>query len=155
MKKRNKRQAAVLVEFSMVLPIVVFTFASMIEISRVMLLQHTADAAAYEGARQGMVPGATATQATEAANALLSIAELEGTKVIITPDVITEATSIISVDVEIPIAENCWIIPLLIKDFAVSSSVTLFCERPPVVQLTGVPAIKAKNAKTKGVKDGL
>ena len=55
---KSSRSGAVLVEFALVLPVIMFTFACMVEISRVMLLQHTADTAAYEGARSAMVPGA-------------------------------------------------------------------------------------------------
>ncbi len=46
-----KRPGVVMIEFAIVLPVILFSFACMIEISRVLLLQHTADTAAYEGAR--------------------------------------------------------------------------------------------------------
>lgn len=149
------RRGAVMIEFAMVLPVILFSFACMVEISRVMLLQHTADTAAYEGSRSAMVPGATASAAVTAANELLTAAGLRATQVTVTPDVITEMTPLITVLVEIPVSQNFWISPMLFKDYTVRSEVTLFCERPPVVQLTGVPALKVKSAKSKQQAGGL
>jgi Flp pilus assembly protein TadG len=145
-----QRSGAVLVEFALVLPVIMFTFACMVEISRVMLLQHTADTAAYEGARSAMVPGATAANAVATATELLTAAGLSTTQVTVTPKVIDEATPLVTVLVEVPVAANYWISPMLFQESVVKSEVTLFSERPPVVQLTGVPAIKKKATQTKG-----
>ncbi len=151
----ERRAGAVLVEFALVLPVILFSFACMVEISCVLLLQHTADTAAYEGARSGLIPGATAAHAIDASNSLLSVAGLKKTQVFVTPANIEETTPLITVLVEIPVASNYWISPFLLKDFIVKSEVTLFCERPPVVQLTGVPAMKTKGAKVKPQAIGL
>ena len=153
--KYRRRDGAVLVEFAFVLPVILFSFACMLEISRVLLLQHTADTAAYEGARCAMVPGSSATDAINASNDLLTAAGLQKTVVTVTPEVIEESTSVVTVVVEIPVASNYWIAPFLLKDFTVKSEVALFCERPPVVQLTGVPAMKIKGAKGKSGGKGL
>ena len=151
-KKRRRtnatRTGAVLVEFAMVLPIVVVLFSGLIEISRVLLLQHTADTAAYEGARAAMVPGATADEAKLEATRLLEANGLHSTKVTVTPETLEEASPLITVLVEIPVGPNSWIAPIRFFNMNISSEVTLFCERPPIVRLTGVPALKAK--KTKG-----
>lgn len=146
----SARRGGVLVEFALVLPVIMFTFACMVEISRVMLLQHTADTAAYEGARSGMIPGATAANAVNTATELLTAAGLRTTKVTVTPSAIDETTPLITVLVEVPVSQNYWISPMLFQNTIVKSEVTLFSERPPVVQLTGVPAIKVKGTKTKG-----
>ncbi len=154
-RDRNKRQpltyrrAAVVVEFAVVLPIIMFFFATMLEISRVLLLQHTADTSAYEGARCGMVPGATAQQATNAAIELLNAAKLKSTVVTVEPPIITESTSLITVSVEVPIALNSWIVPRWIVSQSLKSEVTLFCERAPAVQVSGIPILKAKSSKVK------
>lgn len=140
----SRRHGAVMVEFALILPVILFSFACMIEISRVLLLQHTADTAAYEGARDAMVPGATASNGINAANELLTAAGLKATSVTVTPTVIEETTPLITVLVEIPVNQNFWISPTLFKNHIVRSEVTLFCERPFVVKLTGVPELKAK-----------
>lgn len=152
---RGQRTGAVLVEFAMVLPVIMFTFACMVEISRVMLLQHTADTAAYEGARSAMVPGATSVNAVDTATELLNAAGLRTTKVTVTPQVIDETTPLISVVVEVPVESNYWISPMLFQNMIVKSEVTLFSERPPVVQLTGVPAMKTKGTQAKPKAGGL
>lgn len=53
--------------------------------------------------------------------------------------------------VEVPVAANYWISPMLFQESIVKSKVPLFSERPHahVVQLTGVPAIKKKATQTK------
>jgi hypothetical protein len=146
------RQGAALVEFAIVFPLVLLIFAGMIEISRVLLLQHSADTAAYEGARSAMVPGASADDATQAATDLLQAAGLKSSTITVTPSVVTETTPLITVRVEIPISPNAWISPTWFKEAKVVSETTLFCERPSMIQLTGVPQLqalgKAKKAKT-------
>ncbi len=148
---KNRRGAA-LVEFAVVLPIVLLIFAGMIEISRVLLLQHSADTASYEGARNAMVPGASADEATQAARTLLQAAGLKSATITVTPQVVTEATPLITVRVEVPIAPNAWISPSWFKESKVVSETTLFCERPPMIQLTGVPQMQAMSAQAKKTK---
>ena len=143
----NSRTGAVLVEFAVVLPIIMLCFASMIEFSRVLMLQHTADTAAYEAARAAMVPGATAQDAKDSGNRLLTSNRLKTTTITVEPPVIVETTSVISVRVDIPVANNSWLPPFWFTGSTVSSEVSLICERPPMVQLTGLPAIKAKAKK--------
>ncbi len=148
---KNRRGAA-LVEFAIVFPLVLLIFAGMIEISRVLLLQHSADTAAYEGARSAMVPGATAGEATQAARALLLAAGLKSATVTVTPLVVTEATPLITVRVEIPISPNAWISPSWFKESKVISESTLFSERAPMIQLTGVPQMQAMSTQAKKTK---
>lgn len=144
----HKRGAA-LVEFAMVLPILMMFFYGMIELSRVLLLQHTVDTASYEGARSAIVPGAISQDAIDCATKLLATGKLKSAKITVTPTVITEDTPVITVLVEVPIRENAWLTPFWFKKGSVKSEVTLITERPPVVQLTGVPQLKAKSKKAK------
>ena len=146
---KKRRGGAVLVEFALVLPVILLTFAGIIEISRVLMLQHTADTAAYEGARNAMVPGASASDATTSATLLLTAAGLRASTVTVTPTDINEQTPVLTVLVSIPVKENSWISPMFFVNYNVQSEVTLFCERPPVVQLVGIPELKLKSAKGK------
>ena len=149
MEVSKQRKGAALVEFAVVLPTMVLVFFSIVEISRVLMLQHTADTTAYEGARAGIVPGATTEDIRTAAMQLIEAAELVEAEIEIEPDTITEATSVIAVSVSIPVAENSWIAPQLHKDLSVTSRVALYCERPPLATLTGVPQIKANRGQIK------
>lgn len=149
---RKDRSGAALVEFAMVLPIVVLLFSGMVEVSRVLLLQHTADTAAYEGARAGMVPGASALEAQQAAEELLKTAGLNEYQVTVTPSEILEETALISVHVHVPIAPNSWMTPTRFIQTPVDSEVSLYCERSPIVQLTGIPEMKIKKNNMGGRK---
>lgn len=150
-----QRNAAVVVEMAVVMPIVLTICFGLIEVSRMLMLQHTADAAAYEGARQGMVPGATAAEAVAAAKVLLDADGLKGTTVTVQPDVITESTPVITVAVSIPMSKNTWLSFFSLGSSMITSEISLYCERPPVALLTGISEMKLKlndiKVKVKGV----
>lgn len=141
------RRGAMLVEFALTFPVIVLFFFGILEMGRAMLLQHSADTAAYEGARSAMVPGATSTDARNAAIDLLQAANVGTYTITVTPTTIEEDTALISVRVDVPINENSWVIPSFLTDMTLSSEVTLFTERPPIVKLSGVPAMKIKKTK--------
>ncbi len=145
----HNRHGATLVEFAFVLPILLGLFFGMVELSRVMLLQHSVDTAAYEGARNAMVPGATINDAVLSAQKLLDAARLNSATITVEPQVITESTPLVTVRIELPVAQNSWVPPFWFTRGTVISEVTLITERPPMVQLTGVPTLKAKSGKTK------
>jgi Flp pilus assembly protein TadG len=144
------RRAAVLVEFAMVLPLIMVIGFGMIELSRLMMLQHTADTAAYEGARHAMVPGATAEEAATAAQEMLDATGLRDTSIFVTPSEITESTPLITVRVDVPVGTNSWISFFRVGSYDVSSEVTMYCERPAVVRLSGRPKLKLKKDELLG-----
>lgn len=136
-----RRRGAVVVEFAVILPVLLLVFLSFLEVSRVLLLQHSIDTAAYEGARNAMVPGASADEAIIAAEKLCEIARLRGYHVEVQPPVLDESTSFITVKVTLPVNQNITAGSLYFKAKQLESSVTLMCERPPMVQLTGLPVL--------------
>ena len=146
---RHRQAGAALVEFAFVLPIILLFFFAMVELSRVMLLQHSVDTAAYEGARNAMVPGATSDDAIASARKLLAAAKLTSPVITVEPTTISESTPLVTVRIELPVAENAWLTPFWFKSGRVVSEVTLITERPPMIQLTGVPQLKAKSGKVK------
>lgn len=144
-------RGAVLVEFAMVLPLIVIIAFAMIEISRLMLLQHTADTAAYEGARHAIVPGATPGEALRAAKELIDANGLRDVMIEVTPDVIVEETPLVTVRVVVPVSQNSWIAFFSFVSHSVSSEVTLYCERPAIVRLSGRPEVKVKKNELLGI----
>lgn len=154
-QRRTSRRGAALVEFAVVLPVIMLFLTAMVEISRILMLQHTADTAAYEAARCAMVPGATATEAEWEAFALIEAAGLRNTTVTISPSEITEDTAFITVRVQVPANENSWMLSDQFADVVVASEVTLLTERSPIVRLSGIPGLKAKKSKLKGEKPKL
>ncbi len=91
-----------------------------------------------------MIPGASSEDAKRAALELLNLAKLKDGQVTVEPSDITETTAVITVSVKVPLAENCWTTPLWFKSEKIESAVTLICERPPMIQLTGIPKLQEK-----------
>ncbi len=139
------RQGAALVELALVLPVVLSIVAALLEFSRVSMLKHSADTAAYEAARVGVVAGAKRTEIITAADTLLRSAQLTQWSVTITPTAIDESTAWVRVRVDIPVAENSWISPFFFRSTLVSGTVTLVTERPTAVQLSGIDQVTSGN----------
>lgn len=138
-----------MVEMALVLPLIMLFFTAMFELSRVLMLQHAADTAAYEGARMAMVPGATSSEAQQTAQQLIDAAGLTMSTVEVTPSVIEEETSIITVRVEIPVAPNSWIVPTFFSGAMATSEVSLLCERPPIVRVSAMNDLAVKKSRMK------
>lgn len=141
-KNKARRRGATLVEFAVTLPIVFLLFFGMIELSRLFMLQHSADTAAYEGARNAIVPGAKPQDAVLAASELLRAAGIKNGQIIVDPEVITEETALVTVTTIVPLSDNGWVVPNFFGGRIVKSQVTLICERPPMIMLTGIPKLR-------------
>ena len=139
-----------MVEMALVLPLIMLFFTAMFELSRVLMLQHAADTAAYEGARAAMVLGATSSEAQQTAQQMIDAAGLSMSTIEVTPSVIEEQTSIITVRVEIPVAPNSWIVPTFFSAATARSEVSLLCERPPIVRVSAMDDLAAKKSEMQG-----
>ncbi|WP_425397521.1 TadE/TadG family type IV pilus assembly protein [Aeoliella sp.] len=125
---RNRRGTTT-VEFALCAPILfLFTFASF-EYSRVNSLRQTAENAVYEGCRRGIVPGATVADVQASTQLVLDSVFTRNSTIAVTPSVITEDTSEVTVDVTIPLDDNSWVFPNFFKGREVSSTLTLARER--------------------------
>jgi Flp pilus assembly protein TadG len=125
-RSNQQRHGAVTVEFAIALPILIlFTFAGM-EFSRVNMIRNTALNAAYEGARQGIVPGATSGECEAAANQLLDLVEINGGTAVASPSTIEPDTESVTVTVTIPITSaNSFVTPQFYFGKTIAASVTL------------------------------
>ena len=126
---KRHRRAAVTVEFAFVLPLFVLFLYAGIEMSRLNMIRHAADNAAYEASRFGIVPGANVAEVEGKAQDYLDSVRVVGATITVAPDPITEETANVSVSVDIPLARNSWIIPDFTKNASVSASSTLRAER--------------------------
>ena len=128
-RKESRRRGAVTVEFALCAPLLfVFVFASF-EFSRVNSLRQSAENAAYEGCRRGIVPGATADDVRASAQAVLNSVFTRDATINVTPDVITADTSEVGVDISVPLDANAWVIPKFFDNRDVTASLTLIRER--------------------------
>lgn len=139
------RHGAALVELALVLPVVLLLVAALLEFSRASMLKQSADTAAYEAARVGIVAAARRADIIAAADSLLRSAQLKQWSVMITPTTIDERTAWVRVQVDVPVAENSWISPFFFRGQTISSAVTLVTERPTAVQLSGIDQVTSGN----------
>jgi Flp pilus assembly protein TadG len=108
---RNDRTGAAAVEFAIVAPIFFLLLIGSLEFGRLNVIRHTADQAAYEAARNAMVPGATVAEARQHANRMLRIVGARGSRIDVQPAVLGPDVDEITVTVEVPLGQNGWITP--------------------------------------------
>jgi Flp pilus assembly protein TadG len=128
-RHRRRRPGATTVEFALVAPAFFLVIMSMFEFTRLNVLRHTADNAAYEAARVAIVPGATTAEARAEANRLLTIVGARGAQVNFTPATITPETDSVSVNVTIPLDSNGWVVPHFTRGRTLNSTATMRTER--------------------------
>ncbi len=128
-RKHPKRRGAATVEFALTGSVLFFVVFLAIEFSRINTIHNTAGIAAYQGARRGLVPGASAEQAEAEAQKWLSDVGLKDATVTITPDPITDLTPDVTVEVAVPLKSNAWITPMFRSDMVIRSECKLLRER--------------------------
>ena len=116
-------------EFALVAPMFFLFLAASFEFSRLNVIRHTADNAAYEAARQAVVPGATSAEAIARANDTLRVIGAVGAVVTVNPTTLVPQTEQVTVTVNVPMNQNGWIIPRLIGARTIQSRSTLKTER--------------------------
>ncbi|XZE35530.1 TadE/TadG family type IV pilus assembly protein [Pirellulaceae bacterium SH501] len=96
---RSARAGATTVEFAITCSFAFFFFFAALEFSRVAMYRHTVENALYEGARAGIVPGATADKVRNKTRELLAIAGINDATIDVTPAVLREDTPRVNVRV--------------------------------------------------------
>lgn len=123
--KRNPHRGAVAVEMAITLPILfLFVFTS-IEFARMNVIRHTVDNAAYEAARRAIVPGATAQDAKDVAQSILSTVGTKGVNVTVTPATIQLNTPEVRIDISVACDQNGFIIPVFFRGKQLTGRSTL------------------------------
>ena len=96
------RKGTTTVEVALTAPLLFLMFFAGIEFSRANMLRNVAENAALEGARVGILPGATAEQCIDMAKDNLAILEVNDAEVIVTPKKIKADTPDVPVAVRLP-----------------------------------------------------
>ncbi|MFV0444771.1 MAG: TadE/TadG family type IV pilus assembly protein [Planctomycetaceae bacterium] len=131
MRKRHQRRAprcrsgAVIVEFALVAPLAFLIIFGSVEFARLNMLLNSMENAAYEGARRGIVPGATVANVEDAAEQILQAVGAVNATVSVTPAVITNQTPDLTVTIHIPLSANAWIAPHFTGGRVLSRACTL------------------------------
>jgi Flp pilus assembly protein TadG len=127
--RQPSRRGAAAVEFALTAPILFILVFSMIEFARFNMIRHGLDTAAYEGARRGIVPGATAKDVEATAKKILTAVSTVQGNVTVTPGTLTPTTTQVTVTVDVQLKKNGWLVPKLFKQTSLSRSCTLARER--------------------------
>jgi Flp pilus assembly protein TadG len=123
------RSGAVVVEFAICAPILFMFFFASPEFSRVNMIRQSIENAVYEGARRGIVPGATADDCRNSAQVVLNSIFARNATISVTPTVITQDTSEVTVAVAVPVNSNSWVTPVFFANKTISGAMTLKRER--------------------------
>ncbi len=124
-RRRDRRRGAVTVEFALAAPILFVLFFAAFEFARVNMVRHTMDIAAYEGARRGILPGATAEQVRNRTATVLDTTGVRNANV--RARVRTEE---ITVDIDVPLSSNLWLGYYFSPSDSLQKSYSLRRERP-------------------------
>jgi len=102
----QRRRGAVAVEMAVVTGLAFFFFFAALEFCRVSMMRHTVEHALYEGARQGIVPGATAAEVQSKAQNVLRTIGIRSATIDVTPVAISSLTPEVSVRIRMPLDQN-------------------------------------------------
>ncbi|MEM7476300.1 MAG: TadE/TadG family type IV pilus assembly protein [Planctomycetota bacterium] len=108
---RKNRKGAVAVEFAMTAPLLFIMVFGALELGHANMVLNVAEAASYEGARAGIVPGATAQDVQNAVDEILSISNIRQATVTVSPSNLNTSSEFIEVQIRIPYADNTLIPP--------------------------------------------
>jgi Flp pilus assembly protein TadG len=108
--RRNRRGAAV-VEFAVVAPVFIMLVFGMIEYGRMVMVQQLLTNASREGARMGVLDGATTASVQTSVTTYLSNASVSGATVTVSPNPPSSAGygAPVTVTVTVPFSQVSWI----------------------------------------------
>lgn len=113
---RHSRSGATVVELAITLPVLFLVLFSSYELARANLLRHAARAAAYEGARVGILPGTSIDQIEKAANFVLGSVGVRAADIVVTPANFQTRTPVVRVDVRIDANRNLLFAPFFFRN---------------------------------------
>jgi Flp pilus assembly protein TadG len=124
-RRYPSRRGAATLEFAFVAPLVLLLFFAAFEFSRFSSLRHSAHLAAFEGARRGIVPGATSKDVQSQVANILDSVQIQGATVTISPTAIANSSPTVTVTVSIPIGDNTWVPLKFLRDTQMEAECTL------------------------------
>ena len=123
-KRNRRRRGALTVEFAITVPILFLFVFGCFEFSRICVIRSTVENAAYEGARTGIIPGATKAQCEAAATSYLQIIGVNDATV--TCNTLNDTTPTVTVSVVVPInLQNGYLSPQYFIGDQLGSTISL------------------------------
>jgi Flp pilus assembly protein TadG len=126
-RKRIIRTGAAVVEFAIVANVVILLIMTCIEFARLNMVRNLAQDAAYFGARQAVVPGATSQEARDVADRIMS-SMLSGGYIINVSDINSDSAEV-AVTVAIQLHEVALFVPLFLPDSSIQTQAKMRTER--------------------------
>lgn len=152
----HDRRGATTVEFAIVVPLFLLFLFAFFELGRALMIDSVIENAAYEGARRGIIPGATAQSVFQAAREIAETSDVRSTQVAVLPGNITPETEFITVTVSTPLSESGLVIGSYLMGREIERSVTMTREpklreqfRPQVIH-HDVPSTPKPRGRGKG-----
>ena len=115
-RKRISRCGALTVEMALCLPILLMVLFGGYELAHANMILHSTESAAYEGARTGIIPGATSEKIETSVRQLLLAVGIKNFNVAVSPAIIDETTETVTVNVSVPVRENMSFPAFFLKD---------------------------------------
>ena len=97
------RRGAAMVEMAITSGLAFFFFFAALEFCRVSMIRHSVENALYEGARHGIVPGATESEIQNTARSVLNRIGVSGATINVSPRNIQNSTPEVSVRIRLPL----------------------------------------------------
>lgn len=113
---KRSRGGGLSVELALCLPILLTLLFASYELARANMIRHSTESAAYEGARAGILPGATPEKIRESTRLLLTSVGVRSFDVVVEPEVIDETTDTVAVTVLVPFRENTTFAGFFVQD---------------------------------------
>ena len=115
----SKRRGAVAIEFALTIPILFLMLMGALELGHANMVLNTTEAACYEGARVGIVPGTTAAECVAATQRLLDVSKIKDATISITPADLTTRTEAVTIRVVVPYRTNAITVPLFTRSLTI------------------------------------
>jgi Flp pilus assembly protein TadG len=123
----HNRLGATAVEFALTAPLLFLFMFAAIELSRLSLIRNLAQDAAYDACRFAMVEGATTEEAEQKAKEVLAWVATNGAEIEVSE--LDDDADEISVDITIPMDQNCLLTSFLCNGKSINANITLARER--------------------------
>lgn len=124
-----KRSGVTAVEFAMTAPLLFLLLYAALELGHANMTFNAVEAACYEGARVGIVPGAKASECQAAAERILTISKIRGASVTVTPANLNTSTQSVQVRVTVPYAQTAIIAPTFTRLLTINRQCELVREQ--------------------------
>lgn len=123
------RRGVTTVEFAMTAPLLFLMLHASLELGHVNMVYNTVEAACYEGARVGIVPGATASECTAAAQRVLDISSIRGATIAVTPNNLSTLSDTVQVRITVLYSGTSVVVPMFTRSLTINHQCVLTRER--------------------------